>query len=290
LLLKEVLAFNPAGFDFSSTHHQELHMNRRKFLIVGAAAAGSLLNMGNPFAQVININDAINKSGRQRMLSQRLAKCYFQIGQSIDTEHSKMILDSSMALFDRQLVELKAFAPTQDNKAVLGNLEKTWLSYKDVLVGRAPNKHDAKSILTINEDVLAMAQTSTVQLEKFSGTTAGKLVNIAGRQRMLSQRMAKFYQAENWGVASSDTMDKLLAARKEFVDALNLLASSPNNTQDIRDEIELGKTQWIFFDNALSNSVSKTGNKKVLATNVATTSERILEVMDRVTGLYAKLA
>ncbi|MGZ3238901.1 MAG: type IV pili methyl-accepting chemotaxis transducer N-terminal domain-containing protein [Burkholderiaceae bacterium] len=265
-------------------------MNRRKFLIVGAAATGSLLSMGNPFAQVININDAINKSGRQRMLSQRLAKCYFQIGQSIDTEHSKAILDASLALFDRQLVELKVFAPTQDNKAVLGNLEKAWISYKDVLVGRAPNKQDAKSILAINEDVLAMAQASTVQLEKFSGTTTGKLVNIAGRQRMLSQRMAKFYQAENWGVASPDTMDKLLAARKEFVDALNILATAPNNTQDIRDEIELGKTQWVFFDNALSNSVSKTGNKKVMATNVATTSERILEVMDKVTGLYAKLA
>ena len=40
----------------------------------------------------------------------------------------------------------------------------------------------------------------TVQLEKYSGTTAGRLVNVAGRQRMLSQRMAKFHQAINWGV------------------------------------------------------------------------------------------
>jgi hypothetical protein len=265
-------------------------MNRRKFMMAGVAAAGSMLTMGNPFAQVININDAINKSGRQRMLSQRLAKCYFQIGQSIDTERSKMILDSSLALFDRQLVELKVFAPTQDNKAVLGNLEKAWLGYKDVLVGRTPNKEDAKSILAINEDVLAMAQASTVQLEKFSGTSVGKLVNIAGRERMLSQRLAKFYQAVNWGVASPDAMDKMLATRKEFVDALNVLASSPNNTKDILEEIELGKAQWVFFDNALNNSISKSGNKKVLATNVATTSERILEVMDKVTGLYAKLA
>jgi hypothetical protein len=222
-------------------------------------------------------------------LSQRLAKCYLQIGQSIDTERSKMILDSSMATFDRQLVELKMFAPTQENREVLSKLEKAWISYKDILVGRMPNQQDAKSILSINEDVLAMAQESTVQLEKFSGTTAGKLVNIAGRQRMLSQRMAKFYQAENWGVATPEMKQKLNMARNEFVASLDFLSAAPNNTSAIRDELELGKQQWIFFDNALNNTANKAGNKIILATNVAKTSERILEVMDKVTGLYAKI-
>jgi hypothetical protein len=224
------------------------------------------------------------------MLSQRLAKCYMQIGQGIDADHSKRILDASLALFDRQLVELKAFAPTQDNKAVLANLEKAWIYYKDVLVGKAPNQQDAKLILTINEDVLAMAQDATDQLEKFSGTASGKLVNIAGRERMLSQRIAKFYQAVNWGIAPPDTMSKLFAARKEFIESMTVLAHVPNNTPDIQSELELGKQQWTFFDNALNTSIEGTGNRTLLATNVATTSERILEVMDRVTGLYAKMA
>lgn len=224
------------------------------------------------------------------MLSQRLAKCYLQIGQSIDTERSKKALDISMALFDRQLVELKAFAPTQDNKTVLAHLEKIWIGYKDVLVGKEPNRQDAKLILKINEDVLSLAQESTVQLEKFSGTASSKIVNIAGRQRMLSQRMAKFYQAINWGVASPDAMTKLLAARKEFIAALVVLEAFPNNTSTIKSELELDRQQWLFFDNALSNSVGGAGRKMQLATNVATTSERILEVMDRVTNLYARLS
>ena len=34
-------------------------------------------------AQVTDINSAINKAGRERMLSQRMAKAYFQLGQGI---------------------------------------------------------------------------------------------------------------------------------------------------------------------------------------------------------------
>ncbi|MDE2440420.1 MAG: type IV pili methyl-accepting chemotaxis transducer N-terminal domain-containing protein, partial [Betaproteobacteria bacterium] len=60
-------------------------------------------------AQISDINAAINKAGRQRMLSQRMAKAYFQVGQEVDVERSKKLLDSSVAAFDRQLVELKNY-------------------------------------------------------------------------------------------------------------------------------------------------------------------------------------
>jgi hypothetical protein len=263
-------------------------MNRRQFVGISAVAISGLAGASYSLAQVINMNDAINKSGRQRMLSQRLAKSYLQIGQAIDPERSRKILDSSLALFDRQLVELKAFAPTAENKAVLQDLSIAWLAYKEALVGRAPNPRDAKTILVINEDVLAMAQTATVQLETLSGTATGRLVNIAGRQRMLSQRMAKFYQAMNWGVAPAEANEKLAQARKEFIAALSELAASPKNTPQIAREVQLAQQQWIFFDNAL-NAGTTGGNRAQLATNVATTSERILEAMDRVTGMYEKL-
>jgi len=35
-----------------------------------------------------------------------------------------------MALFDRQLVELKAFAPTPEIKATYAQLEASWSDYK----------------------------------------------------------------------------------------------------------------------------------------------------------------
>lgn len=76
-----------------------------------------LLLTGNvALAQISDLNSAINKAGRQRMLSQRMAKAYFQIGQQIEVDRSKKVLDSSMAVFDRQLVRLKNYAPTRRSR------------------------------------------------------------------------------------------------------------------------------------------------------------------------------
>jgi Type IV pili methyl-accepting chemotaxis transducer N-term len=264
-------------------------VHRRGFLGKSVVIAGGWSLFSNTWAQVLNINDAINKSGRQRMLSQRLAKAYLQLGQAIDVERSKRIQEMSLGLFERQLAELRAFAPTTDNKLILAEMGKSWLVYKQVLLGKSPNQQDAKSIMALSEEILAMAQTATVQLEKYSGGASGQLVNISGRQRMLSQRMAKFYQALQWGVAPADAAGKLEQARKEFVAAMQTLNSAPGDTARIHDELTLAQQQWIFFDAALHQSGDIT-NRQQYATNVATTSERILEVMDGVTGLYQQLA
>ncbi|HEX6733893.1 MAG TPA: type IV pili methyl-accepting chemotaxis transducer N-terminal domain-containing protein [Azonexus sp.] len=256
-------------------------------IVLGAVLAFFLTVAGNDaLAQISDINAAINKAGRQRMLSQRMAKAYFQIGQKIDVERSQKVLDQSIAAFDRQLVELKNYAPTPEIKTIYLNLEKAWLAYKDALIGAAPSAENGRKVLAISEEVLALAQQGTVQLEKKSGSVAGHLVNISGRQRMLSQRMAKFYQAATWGIADDKSAGHLDTARKEFAAALQELSASPANTPQIRDSLDLVKQQWFFFDNALNQ---KSGADKRPQLAVATTSERILEEMEAVVGLYEKL-
>jgi hypothetical protein len=267
--------------------------NRRTFLIrSGVLLAGTSL-MSLAFARIEDINDAINKSGRQRMLSQRLAKAYLQMGQGVAVEASRKILVSSISTFESQLTELSAFAPTAENKQVLQAMEKNWSTYKTLLSAAAPNPTAARNLMLLSDEMLALAQTATVQLEKHSGSSSGKLVNIAGRQRMLSQRMAKYYQALQWGVAPPDGIAKLDAARKDFVAGMALLNAAPVNTAKIQEGLALAQQQWLFFDHALQQfgeaSAGKQ-DKQLLLSNVASSSERILEVMDGVTGLYQKLA
>lgn len=264
-------------------------MNRRQFLSRASVLAIGVGLLSVAWAQIQGLNEAINKSGRQRMLSQRLAKSYLQLGQGTDVEHSRKILATSVTLFEQQLSELLVFAPTAEIRSVFEKMEGAWSEYKLILLGLAPNPQGAREVMLISEKILALAQTATLQLEKHSGSPGAKLVNVAGRQRMLSQRMAKYYQAMQWGVAPPDSSEKLDAARKEFIAGMEFLLASASNTPKIKAGLALAQQQWLFFDMALSQS-GDGREKKQFATNVATTSERILEVMDGIAALYQKIA
>lgn len=254
-------------------------------LLIGAALLSGLV--ANACAQPLTIDAAINKAGRQRMLSQRMAKAYCQIGLGVEVEQSKKILDQSVALFDRQLAELKAFAPTPEIKDTYAKLEQSWIVYKQLLTGSAPNLENANKIAQASEGVLKLAQQGTAQLEERSSTPVGKLINVAGRQRMLSQRIAKLSMFRAWDITSAQMTQELDSAMKEFAAAQALLTSAPQNTATIRNELLLANTQWLFFAEALKQSE---GTRAEQLRNVATTSERILQVMDDVTGLYEGVA
>ncbi|MDZ4173283.1 MAG: type IV pili methyl-accepting chemotaxis transducer N-terminal domain-containing protein [Hydrogenophaga sp.] len=261
-------------------------MQRRHLMILAAAAATSATR--GVQAQVVDLNDAINKAGRQRMLSQRMGKAWLALVHKTQSANAQAVLDKSMALFDRQLVELKAYAPSTDIRDTYIQLEGAWSDYKTALVGAAPGKPGAAAVLQADARVLALAHQGTLQYEAASGRPVGKLVNVAGRQRMLSQRMAKFYFAATLPVDAQTATTEIGKARTEFLSAMELLRNAPEATHRIRDELALADGQWFFFDQALQRMQSAGAAAKPLS-DVFVTSENLLSVMDRVTGLYAAI-
>ena len=259
-------------------------MHRRHFLTALAASAALPLAVQ---AQVTDLNDAINKAGRQRMLSQRMGKAWLALVHDVEPSSARQVLDRSMALFDRQLVELKAFAPTPEIRDTYGKLEAAWSDYKATLVGSAPGKGGAGAVLAADARVLALAHQGTVQYEAASGKPVGKLVNIAGRQRMLSQRMAKFYLAATLPLDAATAGAEIARARTEFLAAMEVLRNAPEATARIREELLLADGQWVFFDNALKKNQPGVSGKPL--SDVFVASENLLAVMDRVTGLYSAL-
>jgi hypothetical protein len=262
-------------------------MQRRHLMILAAAAAASATT--GTQAQVVDLNDAINKAGRQRMLSQRMGKAWLALVHQTSSANAQLVLDRSMALFDRQHVELKAYAPTPEIRDTYLKLEEAWSEYKTTLVGTVPNKSGAAAVLQADAKVLALAHQGTVQYETVLNRPVGKLVNVAGRQRMLSQRMAKFYLAAMLPVEAQVASAEIGKSRSEFLSAMDLLRNAPQATDRIRSELQLANGQWFFFDQALKNMQTSGAASKGLS-DVFVTSENLLSVMDRVTGLYAAIA
>jgi nitrate/nitrite-specific signal transduction histidine kinase len=256
---------------------------KRRDLLAFAGVAG--LGLGTQ-AQVLDLNDAINKAGRQRMLSQRMAKAWLALVHKTESGSAQLVLDRSMALFDRQLVELKTYAPNAELRKTYADLESAWSEYKGVLVGKHPSRDGAGALLDTDARVLALAHQGTVQYEAVSSKPVGKLVNIAGRQRMLSQRMAKYFYAAALKVEPTRAQTEIAKARGEFLSAMELLRNAPEATAAIQDQLALADNQWLFFDLALKE-INGVGPKAL--SDMFVTSENLLAVMDRITGLYAGL-
>lgn len=268
--------------------------SRRRFLRAAAGlstlAVAGRAAAANPGAvpETLTLGSAINKAGRQRMLSQRIAKAYCEIGLKVWMPQAQQVLTDSVRLFDSQLAELQTFAPTADIRQTYQTLSQQWAEYKS-LATAVPSAAQAARLAALSDVVLKTADAGTGQLAAVAGTRAGRLINTAGRQRMLSQRMAKFYMLVAWRVDPSGSAKGLAEARAEFQSALDALSAAAENTREITEELQLAKVQWLFFDNAVAQQ-GTSGFDPQLALNVATTSERILQVMDRVTGLYERLA
>ncbi len=227
---------------------------------------------------------AINKAGRQRMLSQRIAKVHAQLLLNVHTTKALKIMDNSIALFDSQLSELRAFSPTPEIQGLFTQLAQLWTPYRSAAYAM-PNTASLKQVAQLNEEVLKTAHAATVALEKHSGTASARLVNISGRQRMLSQRAAKFYLFRAAGLTDAEVAKGLAGARKEFEAGHAELKKAPQNTEKIKTRLLSAEIQWAFLTHALDNYAPGAQNPTYLE-YVAASSENVLEVMDDITQLY----
>lgn len=227
---------------------------------------------------------AVNLAGRERMLSQRMVKAYLMLGQGIAADDARTILQGSIKQFESQLAALKAFQPTPTVRSAIANLEGAWKKCKPLLVA-GPSKAGAAELYDVNETLQQAAHSVTVAYENVTLAPLDHLVGIAGRQRMLSQRMAKFYFYRTWELKLYDDPAEmeLHLSRAHFTAVLIQIEKSPLASVEVKAGVARVRREWEPYQQALFASREPARMRRD-APRVAELSERVLAVTEKLVG------
>lgn len=252
----------------------------RRTLLQAAVAACLVPTWHTAHAQPLALSTAINRTALFRALSQRIAKAYCQIHLNVLPEQSRAVLASARKLVHSGFADLALGQWSAELTQQLAQVQALALELEALLV-MPPSQQSVVAVSAQADRMLLSADTATQSLEKLSKTNTARLVNMAGRQRMLSQRMAKNYSLVAAGLTNQAMSNQMISDATQFKQALVILGAASVSSSGIRNELALGESQWVFFDAALQRQPDARGLQAV-----ATTSERLLEVMDKVTGMY----
>ena len=223
---------------------------------------------------------AINVAGQQRMLSQRIVKAWCQIGLNVLPTVSKAQLDEALRQFEVNLEALDIATSTPEARNALAGLRAAWKPLRGAAAG-VIRQSDAAQLDARAEDVLMAAERLTRTLQDQATAPASRWVNLAGRQRMLSQRLVKIYMLRQWGVDSARMREELESVQNEFSGALANMQQRPGNGTALAEELDKLALQWEWLRTALATEGAESF-RLILAEG----GDAVLDLAHEVTRLY----
>jgi nitrate/nitrite-specific signal transduction histidine kinase len=142
--------------------------------------------------EIKNLSVAVDVAGKQRMYTQRMLKDYAMIGLENPFGNPKDDLGQIMHDFEDHLNALIAFNQDDATEVSLQKVKNMWEPIKKSLQN-PPTKENAGKMQEDLEALLKQANEAVGLFAKQTGKESGKIINISGRQRMLSQCLASLY-------------------------------------------------------------------------------------------------
>lgn len=148
----------------------------------------------------------INLAGKQRMLTQKMSKEVMLIAKGVDVDANKANLQKTAGLFDKTLKGLvngdaDLGLPKTTDAGILSQLAKVselWAGFKpnvDAVLGGTTDKGVLEKVAAQNLPLLKNMNNAVQMYTKMSGSdldpAMATTINLAGKQRMLTQKMTK---------------------------------------------------------------------------------------------------
>ncbi len=258
-------------------------MNRLIKFTIFSIILFSILFQGAFAAKKYTTAELINIAGMQRMLSQKIAKAYFFYGKQVRPEKTRKQLMDSIALFNKNYQILSSNISDEKVQDLLVFIEMS----KDELppLAKEPfNKDNGSLMLDYSETLLEASHDIVLRIEGTTKNKADKLVNLSGRQRMLTQRIAKFYIAYQLGFKDINTVNQLNKAMNEFEQTHAILAKDKRSTNQIKKDLNEVARLWNVV-RKFYKDVERGG----LPVIVLSSTDKIMVTMNHVTKMYVEL-
>ncbi len=257
------------------------------FQVLRTASMHANLRLGQVSQQVISsarFAEAVNTAGQLRMLSQRLAKLYFlQLTDARSAQHSQLLADSAQRI-DTNLAILKKSVSQATFGDLLAQVGASWAALQTA-VHAAPQASQIAAVDILAENLLHHTETLTTGLENALSASPLHVINVSGRQRMLSQRFAKYALLEAVGnrAGAAQAQAGRQTALREFELAMLYLHDIPLGNRVTRDGLAAAQALWCQLVDGAGEIDRPAGRLQVAAS-----SERLLDLFEQLTLEYER--
>lgn len=275
-------------------HHQQLS-EVEAFALLRTASMHANLRVGEVSRGLIEAAraaEAVNRAGQVRMQSQRFVKGLVLRGMPRPRPDDHLA-DTTLRL-QANLDHLASLALVEPLAAQLASTQAAWTALQACAGGdaalrpadAAARAHPLDEAERLAEILLEQADRLTAALDCASGRRNLQVINLCGRQRMLSQRLAK--QALLAGVLPDPAAARQTAAAavtvQDFEAALLALELAPLASEGIRAALAQARGQW----HRLLDGQRRVGTGDAVAGRAALAreSDALSSSFDQLTSLY----
>ncbi|MEM6739204.1 MAG: type IV pili methyl-accepting chemotaxis transducer N-terminal domain-containing protein [Pseudomonadota bacterium] len=276
---------------------------------VSALPSTATANMS--LVEDVGATERINYSGKLRMLSQRIAASACNLHSGIAATRSRATLEASGAEFKKIVNALElgdadlAIIGVETRRKTLAALATLRSGFEPIDVARAQllnNGPDPEAFATIRADNMELLSRAKLLVSELSGQYSdpsamtqadAMLVDISGRQRMLTQKMSK-EACFLWSSGPSTELQSSLAGTMQMFeislvalrDGMTEAGIKPAPTPEIAAGLETVWNGWTALKPVLESAAAGKAAGADTREDVIVQLDTLLGDMNAVVGLY----